>query len=164
MQIVNTKMFQTIKHAKVNNNFIKSSQKLTGRLCSARRTNLICLQWGEQCREQTMLEMDFSGNNKTGNTIALMDKIMQKIHMKIYTSIFWLQLSLKLNYILTNNSFQSDLSTLIFFSRVAEAAWSARKNILLTHDLLDIISNSCVPIPFKSSYSNEIFFSSVITN
>lgn len=34
MQIVNTKIFQTIKHAKVNNDFIKSSQKLTGRLCS----------------------------------------------------------------------------------------------------------------------------------
>lgn len=127
MQIVNTKMFQTIKHAKVNNNFIKSSQKLTGRLCSARRTNLICLQWGEQCREQTMLEMDFSGNNKTGNTIALMDKIMQKIHMKIYTSIFWLQLSLKLNYILTNNSFQSDLSTLIFFFKSSRSSMICKK-------------------------------------
>lgn len=34
MQIVNTKKFQTIKHAKVNNNFMKSSQKLIGRLCS----------------------------------------------------------------------------------------------------------------------------------
>lgn len=85
------------------------------------------LTMAEQCHEQTMLEMDFSGNNKTGNTRALTDKIMQKIPVNINTAIFWLQLALNLNYTLTNNSLQSDLSTLIFFSWVGEAAWSARK-------------------------------------
>lgn len=36
------------------------------------------LTMGEQCHEQTMLQMDFSGNNNTGNTKALTDKIVQK--------------------------------------------------------------------------------------
>lgn len=45
---------------------------------------------GEQCHEQTMLEMDSSGNNKTGNTTALTDKTMQENPMHIYNAIFWL--------------------------------------------------------------------------
>lgn len=114
--------------------------------------------------------MDFSGNNKTGNTTALTDKIMQKIPIKIYTAIFWLQLALNLNYIFTNNSLPSHLSILIFFNG-RKSAWNQFQflqgnwNLVsLTHGLLDIISISCVPIPFKSSHSTENLFSPVITN
>lgn len=46
------------------------------------------LTMGEQCHEQNMLEMDFSGNNKTGNTTALTDKTVQKNAMHIYNAIF----------------------------------------------------------------------------
>lgn len=79
------------------------------------------LTMGEHCHEQTILEMDFSGNNKTGNTTALTDKIMQKFPINLYTAIFWLQLALNLNYIFTNNSLSSDLRILIF-SRVGKIA------------------------------------------
>lgn len=63
------------------------------------------LTMGEQCHEQNMLEMDFSGNNKTGNTTALTDKTVQKNAMHIYNAIFQLQLDLDLNYNLQKQFF-----------------------------------------------------------